>query len=383
MKWSNKGHEFDSVAVKICSHVESCKYYIWGAGTFGRAFYGLFKDKIHIIGFVDSKPEKQNTMVDGVKVYAPAVLKDTDAIVLVSTGWTHQVYTELNKMGFKKHETYFHIDEFTSVYMLYKENKIYVSDITYTITERCSLKCKNCNGFIPHLKEARNYEKIDILKNPDMFFQWCDYVNVLALCGGDAMVHPEFASILELVGERYYPKKAGNIEVYSNAVIVPDEAVLKMMKKYNVYYRFSDYRPYTEGRQKVEEIITLLKNNGIRYDHVKFEKWCDCGYPQESNGIQGESNLIKFFERCDRRSCHNLTERGVIFCGMAHAADRVGYCAIEEEEYFKLENYEQARRNEFLEYMLGYSEKGYHAYCAKCNGGANVNHNLIEAGEQM
>lgn len=383
MKWTRKGHEFDEVAEKICSDTETCKYYIWGAGTFGRVFYGLFKDKIDILGFVDSKPEKQNIKIDGARVYAPDILKNEDAIVLVSTGWTNQVFTELDKMGYERNKTYFHIDEFTSVYMLYKEGRIYLSDITYGITERCSLKCKNCNAFIPRLRDGKNFEKEDILHNIDMLFQWCDYVNVFALSGGDAMVHPRFSEILEAIGEKYYARQIGNIEVYSNAVIMLDQNVLNLMKKYNVYYRFSDYRPYTEGRQRIEEIVSLLEENGIRYDHVKFEKWCDCGYPQDSNGIRGEANLIRFFEKCDRRSCHVLTDKGVLFCGMAYNADRVGYCKAEEGDYFNLKQFAPERKKEFLEFMLGYSEKGYLAYCKKCNGGANVNNKLIEAGEQI
>lgn len=383
MKWTNKGHEYDEIASKLCSANADCLYYIWGAGVFGKSFYNLFKEKINILGFVDSNKEKQTQMIDGKRVYPPEWLAEHRAVVLVSAGWTHDIFKELEKMGYTRNENCFHIDEFTSIFMMYKYNKVYVSDITYTITERCSLKCKNCNAFIPLYKDAKNYLLKEIMDNFEKFFRWVDHVNVLALCGGDAMVNPQFANILREVGERYYPHKAGNIEVYSNAVIVPDEKILETMKKYDVYYRFSDYTPYTAGKQKIEEITKLLQKKEIKYDHVKFEKWCDCGYPQDSNGIIGQENLENFFKACDRKSCHNLSEKGVMFCGMGLAADRIGYCLADKDDFFDIDSYDENRRKEFLEFMLGYSTKGYLAYCRKCNGSANVNHKLIESGEQM
>lgn len=383
MKWQNKGHELDGIAKRICDNNAENVYYVWGGSVFGESFYRLFKDEINIIGFIDSKEEKQGKLIDGKKIYPPSWLISHRAIVLVSAGWTKDIFAELAHMGYTRNVDCFHIDEFISIYNMYKYNKVYISDITYTITERCSLKCKNCNAFIPLYHDAKNYSVERVMEDFERFFQWVDYVNVLSLCGGDAMVNPQFSEILEEIGEKYFPERAGNIEVYSNAVIIPDERALNLMKKYNVYYRFSDYRPHTDKKQKVEEITDMLTKNGIRYDHVKFEKWCDCGYPQESNGLSSEEELVKFFNACDRRSCHDLSERGVMFCGMGFSPDRIGYCKADTDDFFNIAQYDEKRRMEFLEFMLGYSNKGYLSYCRKCNGSANVNNKLIESGEQL
>lgn len=384
MKWDNKGHQYDLIGKRICDvHKQQLPCYIWGAGTFGISFWELFHEEIFIEGFVDSDVSKQGKRICGIPVYKPQILQEKKVFVLVSAGWTNDIYRQLETYGYVKGRDYLHIDDFSSLYQWYKNQKVYLSDITFQITEKCSLKCKNCNAFIPIIQNPVNISVANILDQFEKFFRYVDKVNVLGIVGGDAMMHPQFNEIIEALGEKYYPHRAAHLEVYCNAVIVPSEQTLEILKKFNVFYRFSDYRPYTEERQKIEEIVDLLQKYEIRYDHVKFEKWCDCGYPQKSNGLEGEEQLIHFFDSCDRKSCHVLFDRYLLNCGMARNADRIGYCHLENTDYFDIADYNQSRKIELLEYMLGYSEKGYLTYCKMCNGSFNVNKHMIEAGEQI
>lgn len=382
MKWGNKGHEFDTMFSNFQN--KSRKYYIWGAGTFGRAFYEEFCNKICILGFVDSNSEKQEKELCGLKIISPEKFheKYTDELVVVSTGQTRSVYKQLEAFGLRKHQDYYHIDEFSSVYMMYQHDTVYVSDITVDITECCTLKCEYCNAFIPHIKGPRHYDVNFIKDELEQYFRWVDEVNVLSLCGGDAMAHPKFDEILEWIGERYYPVRAKHIEIYSNAVLIPSETTIELFKKYNVIYRFTDYYG-NSGRQNIEKVTALLQNNGILYDHVKFTEWYDSGYPQKSNGIETQEGLISFFNQCDRKTCHGIMGDKLFFCDMCVCAERIGYCEIEESDYFDLSNYERQRRKEFLEYYLGYNEKGYFNYCKLCNGSLNVNTHKIPVGKQI
>lgn len=384
MKWTNKGHQYDMLGEKISSmDKENRVFYIWGAGTFGISFFELFYKRIKIEGFIDSDVQKQGTNVCGVLVHSPEFLKEKQVYVLVSAGWTKDIYGKLDEYGYKKGQNYMHIDDFTSLYYWYKYKKVYFSDITYRITEKCSLRCEKCNAFAPMIQNPINIPREKILEHFEQFFRYVDKVNVLGLAGGDAMMHPDFAEIIEELGERYFPSRAAHIEAYCNAVIVPNMHVLEVMKKYDVFYRFSDYRPYTGKRQKVEEIKQLLQQYGIRYDHVLFDSWCDCGYPQTSNGIEGEAKLIEFFDSCDRKSCHSLYGGYVLNCGMAGGADRIDYCKLDASDCFDISYYDETRKIELIEYMLGYSEKGYLNYCQICNGSFNVNDKMIEAGRQI
>lgn len=378
--WLNKGHEFDRTAEQILK--ESEEFIIFGAGTFGKAFYEDFKNKLKIIGFVDSNKTKQKVTIDNLPVLSPDSLDSKkNQRILVSTGWTAEVFDFLSKKGFVKNKTFFHIDEFMTIYKMYKCNKLFVSNLNIIITEYCTLKCKKCSALNPYIKNKIHYSLDEIDKMLEIYFKTIDEVSILGLLGGDAMVHPQFNDILQFVGETYYDKRVHHIEVYSNAVIIPNRLSLDLMKKYNVIYRFTDYGSASNGKQKPLEIVNILKKNGINYDHAKFNMWSDCGYPQQSNGVPIES-LNSFYKSCDRRTCQGLFGSKLFYCSMAIAAQRIGYCMPAETDYFDL-NQQDINKKELMEFILGFNERGYLEYCKKCNGGPNINKNYVIPGEQL
>lgn len=382
MKWINKGHEFDEMEKHFDD--KDTHYYIWGAGTFGIAFYEEFCNEFQFVAFVDRNEQKQGKDVCGLNVISPQDFMEQwkGETVIVSTGMTKSAYDQLREFGLIRHKDFYHIDEISSVYMMHKYGKVYVSDLTVHITQYCTLKCKYCNEFIPQIKNPINFEVRFIQDELESYFQWVDEVNILGLVGGDAMSHPRFNEILEWIGDTYYPHRAKHLEIYSNAVIPLTSETIKLFKKYNIFYRFTDYYG-NSGKQNVEGITKILKENDIRYDHVKFTDWFDSGYPQTSNGITSEDSLSKFFDMCDRKSCHAIFGNKLYFCGMCLNADWIDYCKVQETDYFDLNNYNESRKKEFIEYNLGYNEKGYMEYCKMCNGSLNVNTHKIEVGKQI
>jgi len=115
---------------------------------------------------------------------------------------------------------------------------------------------------------------------------------------------------------------------------------------------------------------------------VKFEHWVDTGYPQKSNGLKSETELQKFFDNCDTRSCRSILKHKYFYCTRIITPDRIGYCQITKDDYFDLDA-PTMNKKEFLEFALGFSNKGYVNYCRKCNGTHNVNLNKIPAGLQL
>lgn len=382
MKWKNKGHEYDDMKKRFDN--KDTQYYIWGAGTFGIAFYEEFCNEFQFVAFVDRNEQKQGKDVCGLNVISPSDFKKrwNGEIVIVSAGMTKSVYDQLDEFGLIRHKDYYHIDEISSIYMMYKYNKVYVSDLTIHITQCCTLKCEYCHAFIPKIKNPIHFNEDFIYDELSVYFRWVDEVNVLGLVGGDAMAHPRFNEILTQIGDTYYPHRAKHLEIYSNAVIKPTSETIELFKKYNVFYRFTDYSG-NSGRQNIDEITKLLKENGIRYDHVKFTDWVDMGYPQESNGITSEEGLSTFFNMCDRKTNHTIFGHKFFFCGMCLSADWINYCKMRKTDYFDLDDYSESRKKEFIEYYMGFSERGYMEYCKMCNGWFNVNTHIIEVGKQV
>jgi hypothetical protein len=374
MKWSNKGHEFDSLAEKLLRLAETKRFYIWGAGYMGDTIFKTLSTEIRILGYIDSNPVKQNSYMNGLLVYSPSKLQSEnmdDVCVLVAAGWTKDIFGALVNYGFRRNENCFHIDAFLTVYMLYKYEKVFLSNMLVLVTEKCTLRCEKCVNMFPYFSDPRHFT-LDLIKREcELLFKTVDFVSSLMLSGGDAMCNPECESIIKYLGDAYLGQKIGTIEVLTNAIIIPNENFLETLREYDCYVRFTDYS-FSTKKQKLSQFIGLLEKTGIRYDQARYESWFDMGYPQETNGVSGEAALRKHFKDCDMMQCKMMTFGNFFFCGAAFPAERVGYCQADPDDYFDM-NRNPIDKYEFVEFALGYSEKGFLNYCKKCNGAFNVN----------
>lgn len=377
MKWTNKGHQFDEVAKEILS--EESKYYLWGKGAYGLKFYEEFNDEIEIIGFVDINIDKQNNNSDNIPTFNYDVLNSESNIkIIVTCSYESQIFPILEEKGFKRNKDFFMYSEFTSIYKMYKYNKLNLFSIAYQITEKCTLMCTKCVSLTPHLKKLNNTPKEKIMKDLESTFKVVDNISVLSLSGGDTLLYPDLDELLEKIGEKYYKKGVSNIEIMTNAVIFPSDKTIELIKKYSILVRFSDYGKQTKDRQKIDQFIELMKTNGIAYDKVNFTNWVDFGYPQQTNNIK---NLPEFFDKCNNRNCNAIYDNKIFNCAIIIHPNKIGHCNFSEHDYFDLSK--NSNKKELLEFFLGYTEKGYLEYCKKCNGSFNVNNIFVEAGKQV
>jgi hypothetical protein len=384
MKWKNKGHEFDDLAGIILDAVETKSFYIWGAGYFGDAIFETLRNDVDFTGYIDTNPSKQGKQMNGMIIHSPEILGNIDierTSILVSAGWTKEIFAELKHFGFVKNSTCFHIDEFLAIYMMYRHGKLYLSSCSLAITERCTLRCRKCAGFIPLLKNPVNFTLDEIAEDIEILFNSIEYLSSLHISGGDAICNPECGKILEYLASRYSQCKIGTINLMTNAIVVPNDRLCDILGRYNIYFRFTDYNL---GKiQKIDQCIKKLEQYGIKYEHVKFSEWYDLGYPQESNGLVGTDELQRFHALCDIRSCSMIARGRFYLCGRTYSAGRIGYCDVDTSDYFDLNDFDPGRKIEFMEFALGFSEKGYYNYCKKCNGGFNVNRYKVTPGVQI
>lgn len=384
MKWTNKGKEYENTISNVINN--NLDVYIWGAGTFGKSFYDLFKSRINIKGYIDSDPKKQGDNIP-VKVYSPDffcenLLKENTKII-VASGWITEIYKQLKKWGMRENENFFHANEFISLYMLYKENKVYTISLNIPITTYCTLRCEKCMALTPYVKRPEN-RKIDELKEElQAYFQWVDNLAILGLGGGDVLIHPQFAQILAWIGEQYYGKKVQDIEIYTNAIIMPTDELIYLFKKYNVIVRFSDYSKTIPGKQKIEELINILESEGIRYERCVWDTWYDIGFPQQTNGLVTEQEFINHYNKCITKLCAVEYQKKLYFCSVHASAVIAGYCPENSEDCFELMQCSEARKSEFVEFNAGYCEKGYLSYCKRCNGYQNINNKYVPVAKQL
>lgn len=86
-------------------------------------------------------------------IYSPeeALGNYDNVIILIVTGWYEGVPNVLNQCRKVENVDYFNIELFVTVFMMYRYNELVSNKLYFWVTQRCSLKCKKCDVFVPYM----------------------------------------------------------------------------------------------------------------------------------------------------------------------------------------------------------------------------------------
>lgn len=379
MKRKNQGHEFDEVAKKLCS--PDARYILWGAANIGKNILRLCGNEINIVGVVDSSVEKQGTYMGGHMIGTPDALRfDDDCIVIVSTSAFKQVSAKLREKGYVENVNFFDYFVFLQIFLLYRRGELYSRRLDISLTEKCTLKCRKCNMFMPYFSKPRELEKETVIQEVDNYFKLVDYVEGFNLLGGEPFLYKSLADVVEYVGKKYRDRME-HFAIFTNGMILPTERELELFQRYLVKIQISDYSARVPYSKRIEELVRILEEKGISYVIMKSERWGDFGFPENPNTIS-EDELIGFFDRC-RAPFRGLYKNRVYFCHLETSAIRAGLYEDNENDYFDLDQKDDNPKKKFLEFDFGYLDEGAVSFCRKCRGCDCVNSLTVVAAEQM
>lgn len=253
MKWKNKGHEFDCVYQNIISKK---KFYLFGAGDYGRQFVHLFNGEIQMMGVIDNNIEKQGKIVEGLPCVSFEVVKKDPTvgiIVTMSQIARTEPLLQLKNAGFVLGEDCFLIEEFLSVYYVYKYDKVYFSSISILPSTTCNLKCKNCLNFNSYTDHFYVREWENIISDIDLFFSCVDRIMLFHVSGGEPMLYRPIAELIEYI-DKVYGDRIDTLRTVTNGTIIPPDSVLEKLSHCRVEIIVDDYR----------ESVPAYKNNFLQ-----------------------------------------------------------------------------------------------------------------------
>lgn len=379
MKWKNQGHEFDEMAQTLCD--VNTKYILWGAANICRNILELCGNEAKFVGVVDSSVEKQGEKIGELTIESPDLLDIKDgSIIIVSTSAYKQVKRELLKKGYIENQDFFDYFVFLQIFMLYKKNKLYSRRLDISLTEKCNLKCKKCNMFMPYFNTPKELEKDIIMQEIDHYFNLVDYVESFNLLGGEPFLYKELENIIEYAGGKYR-KRMDHFKIFTNGLLLPNNKLKELFKKYSVEIQISDYTNKIPYKKRMEEFIQSLKSEEISYVVVKSDIWGDFGFPENPNTVQ-DDELVDFFNKC-RAPFRGLYKNRVYFCHLETSAIRAGLYKDNENDYFDLSQISENRKKYFLEFDMGFNHAGAVSFCKLCRGCDTVNSLTVTAAEQM
>lgn len=381
MKWTNRGNEnipYKNIADMVKQNPAFC---IYGAGQFGNELYGVLKKFDLFECFIDNSVEKQKSGYNGEAVISEAQFwkmyrspKVRPFIVIAaSAANTRDIKENLQEKGLIYGRDFFTFKEFINkvfpVIAYFVFGKTYVNLTQICVTERCSLKCKKCaHGCYAVKADHQDLTLEQVKKSADAFFSKIDYICEFVLIGGEPLLYRQLAEAVEYIGSKYR-NKINIFSITTNGTIKPSDRLLSVCREHDVLFRISNYSKQLPRLERQYSILSELFNeNGIRYSlGFQDSSWTDYGFEYVNrNGTEEE--LIKVFDSCDT-PCHEIRENKFYFCVMARSVAENLSKNVGEDDYIDFDKLVSSDwKRELLEFILGYSQKGYLDMCNYCHG---------------
>lgn len=383
MRWKNRGHEYDDFYQKIS---KKNGFYLFGAGDYGNQFWNIFSREVQVRGYIDNDIVKQGTEINGTHCYSleEIELKADEGIIVTMSQYARvKPIEQLKQMGYQRNVDYFIMEEFISVYHVYKNNLVYFTNISFLPSTACNLECKYCLNFNPYAKQfyVRPWE--DLVRDVDLFFSCVDHIMLFHVSGGEPMLYKHTADLIEYI-DRNYGDRIDTLRTVTNGTIVPNDDILEKLSKCNVEITVDDYREAVPRfRERFDELICKLEEYNIRYYINKVDSWIDLAPERTDYSEWSEEQLENHRNRCNQ-SWQELRAGRLYNCNYAAYATVAGIAGEQDlEEVYDLKQFTADKKKELVEFRLGYSTKGYTNFCRKCRGFTPENSEKMEPAVQV
>lgn len=362
---------------------------ICGAGIVGKVLLSICKDKgISVECFCDSsKKVVQSKFCDMEVIYAPDLKKKyRDAIFLISVAAIKDVVDLLHDLGFsnwyagglllkdldvsQSHPealidyTKFAIDNCILCHDGYlNPNQLFLRSIDLIITERCSLRCKDCSNLMQYYENPKDCDTDMLLRSIDAFCAVIDEVMDFRVIGGDVFMNKEWPIIVKRLTDE---PKAKRVVLYTNGTILPKEKDIAYLRNNKVLVIITDYGVLSK---KLSELTQVLEKNKIAYYVLKITEWLDCAalLPHKRSVARNK----EIFKICCAKNMATLSDGKLFRCPYSANAGRLSAVPDNKNDYIDLFQEPldatgiRDTKNKVRDYLL---HKEYLETCDYCNG---------------
>lgn len=356
---------------------------LYGYGNIGKSCFNRIKKDFAIDYIIDQDKRKQKMLIDNIPILSldDGLNKREQQKIIVMTGERtyNEVSQKLEERGLRKYIDFCSIEFFITEWYWKYRNMNCIMELHMALTMKCSLKCKNCNMFVPYYEKDVTYDIETIKSEIDLLFQKVDYIFSFTLLGGEPLLHPDWAEVVHYLAE-IYSDRVGIIKIITNGTIIPRDEVLKSISSYPVWISISDYTGQVEYQSKLQMFVEKLQHYCIDYTVNKKTEWRAFGFPDAPWSIDKKECAIHM------QTCapifHGYNDKKIFFCHVAWSAEKCGKYKLKKTDYIDLNTIKDVNRHDIAKHCYGEIEGGYVSFCRQCGGCGPDNNNIVIAGEQ-
>nr|MCR5755322.1 radical SAM protein [Acetatifactor sp.] len=128
-------------------------------------------------------------------------------------------------------------------------NRLYLYHVEIPVTQRCTLKCKDCSFMMPYFEHPVDYDIESLLVYMDRLFSCVDTIQIFRILGGEPFVYKDLDRIIDKAVES---KKVRTVDIVTNGTIVPAEKIIKVMRSPKLTVQISDYGDISCNKEKLK-----------------------------------------------------------------------------------------------------------------------------------
>ena len=199
----------------------------------------------------------------------------------------------------------------------FDKSKLFLRSMDVVITEKCSLKCKDCSNLMQYYEAPVNITFEELKNDFDDLTKNIDYLHEIRIIGGEPFMNKDIYKIIDYMSGS---QKVSKVVIYSNATIPIKEKdyELKILKNPKVLFSLTDYGSLSKNTMKV---VSTLDKFGISYRLHPPENWTDSGTIYNFNRSLKE--LEELFDKCCGKNLLTVTGGKIYRCPFAANADRL------------------------------------------------------------
>ena len=316
---------------------------------------------------------------------AKEILKKYKVIVCTSSLAYASIQKDLQSLGLREFEDYCRLEDFMPEWYWKYRREVVISQMSSSITSRCTLNCERCNVFMPYYKEHYDTTADELLQDMDLLFQRVDYLTSYFVFGGEPLLNKNLPEMLRRVYEKYHGR-IGYMQIITNGTVVPSQELLEACEACKVKIRLSDYTRQVPYEKKLAEVKETLDKSKVEWSMGVYDTWLSLEFPVVKKPIAPNPEEAKKHMLACSQGCHMVGDGRLYYCGALCNAQRCGLWQLREGDYVDLEKSEGSLEQDklrVLRYCLGDVDKKYISLCNVCWGAGADNPHEVVAGVQM
>lgn len=193
-----------------------------------------------------------------------------------------------------------------------------LSNVAVSVTNQCSLRCKDCNNLMPYCKEFVSISAEDLINDIKNLLKYVDQIVSIEIIGGEPFIYAQIPKLLEYVCRE---KRIRFVRVTTNGIVLPSKEVVELLSDPKVCVSISDYGEV--NAKKAKEVYKYLTQNHICVKYLKNMRWIASGGINKRNKRKRKMKYEYF--HCDaRKNCRTLYKGKLYVCGRAPVLDELG-----------------------------------------------------------